>query len=121
MNDGTNNTINSSSEMKNKVRKKVMEFYEAYYKADRLNIYCSLDTSFQRQVPLNYFLIHTNYNIEMGRLLNINEVEVKEEKRMAFVECEIQVNDEIKDIVFILKKDFGGWKMDGESIFKRTF
>ena len=106
---------------KNQVKKVLMSFYESYYSADRLKLYSYLDTSFQREVPLNYFLINPNYIKELGVLEDITGILIEKENNMAFLECVIKINNKSRDIVITMKSDFGGWKITGESIFYSNF
>jgi len=98
-----------------------LDFYESYYNGDRLTLYSYLDTSFQREVPLNYFMIHSDYDIDLGKLEKISKIDIQKEKKIAFLECVIEIRNKKKDNVIILKSDFGGWKVEGESIFNRDF
>ncbi|WP_324825424.1 hypothetical protein [Sinanaerobacter sp. ZZT-01] len=100
------------------VKQKVFNFFEAYYSGDRLKVYSYLDTSFQRKVPLNYFLIHPSYEIDMGRLLSITQIEYKQDDKLALAECNIEIQGKLRTVVLDLKYDFGGWKLEGESVFR---
>jgi len=95
------------------------DFYEAYYISDRLKMFSYLDTSFQKNVPLNYFLIHEDFNAELGDLLKVDKIKIEKDDKCAFAECLIRFNQKEKQMVIVLKKDLGGWKIDGKSIFKR--
>lgn len=99
----------------------VLAFYEAYYSGNRLALYSYLCTSFQREVPLNYFLIHSDYDIDLGTLIDITKIEVRKENNIAFIEAVIKIHNNKKDILITLESDFGGWKIEGKSIFKRDF
>ncbi|AOT70049.1 hypothetical protein [Geosporobacter ferrireducens] len=103
------------------IKSTIFSFYEAFYKRDRLMMYSYLDTSFQREVPLNYFLIHPEYDKDLGRLLEIIRIEIQHERKIAFVEGTVEMNKENKNFGIALKTDFGGWKIEGESIYKRDF
>lgn len=89
-------------------------FYEAYYKADRLQLYSYIDTFFQKSVPLNYFLIHSDYDIELGFLKEVTKVEVYKEKNQAMAEAIIKMRKKEIEVQFSLKMDYGGWKIDGD-------
>lgn len=95
----------------------VIGFYENYYCGERLQMYSYLDTEFQRDVPLNFFLIHSDYYMDLGKLIHIDSVEIQREKKIALIEGVIEVGKKRKEVVFVLKSDFGGWKLDGDVIF----
>jgi len=104
--------------LNDKVKKKVFNFFEACYSGDRLKVYSYLDTSFQRKVPLNYFLIHPSYEIDLGKLLSITQIVYKQENKLALAECSIEIQGKTRMVVLVLKYDFGGWKLEGESVFR---
>lgn len=97
----------------------LMSFFDNYYHGERLQLYSHLDTAFQRDVPLNIFLVHSDYYIDLGRLIHINNVEIQREKKIALIEGVIEVGKKRKEVVFVLKSDFGGWKLEGDVIFHR--
>lgn len=105
----------------NRVKEVVISFFESFYNSDRLKLYSYLDTSFQKEVPLNYFLIHSDYDIDLGKLLNVNKIVVEKEKNIASCECIIELQNKRREMVVALRSDFGGWKIEGESIFNRGF
>ncbi|WP_326907329.1 hypothetical protein [Sedimentibacter sp. MB31-C6] len=82
-----------------------------------MKLYSYLDTLFQRKVPLNYFLIHPDFDIDLGKLVEVTSIEMKGAKNLAFIECIIEVHQKRKIVVITLKSDFGGWKIEGESLF----
>lgn len=92
-------------------------FYEAYYMGNTLRLYSYMETSFQRSIPLNYFLIHSDYDIELGFLKEITRIEVYKEKNQAMAEAIIKLRKKEIEIQFSLKMDYGGWKID-EDIFR---
>ncbi|SNS75402.1 hypothetical protein SAMN05446037_101978 [Anaerovirgula multivorans] len=89
-------------------------FYEAHYMGNTLKLYSYLDTFFQKSVPLNYFLIHSDYDIELGFLKEITRIEVDKEKNQAMAEVIIKLRKKEIEIQFSLKMDYGGWKLEGE-------
>lgn len=107
--------------VENQIRKIVMDFYEAYYMSDRLKLFSYLDLCFQRDVPLNYFLIHSDFDIDIGRLLEIHKIRIESEKELAFAECEVEFQRGKKEVVIVLEydSDSGDWKIDANSIFKK--
>nr|WP_315020342.1 hypothetical protein [uncultured Aminipila sp.] len=113
------NQIQIESNMENDIKKIVISFYEAFYQSNRIKLFSYLDTSFQKSVPLNYFLIHSDYDVDIGTLLDIHKIRIEKEKRLAFAECLIEFQKGKREMVIVLKSDFGGWKIDGKSIFKR--
>lgn len=96
------------------VKISVHAFYEAYYAGNRLKLYSYLDTDFQQSVPLNYFLIHSDYDIDLGYLKNITRIEVTKDKNYALAETCIQLLNKTIEVPFTLKIDYGGWKIDGD-------
>ncbi len=113
------NGIQMESNEENQIKKVVAGFYEAFYQSDRIKLFSYLDTSFQKSVPLNYFLIHSDYDVDIGTLLDIHKIRIEKEKRLAFAECLVEFQKGKREMVIVLKSDFGGWKIDGKSIFKR--
>ncbi|MHC1722103.1 MAG: hypothetical protein AB9836_02735 [Aminipila sp.] len=103
----------------NEIKKIVECFYEAFYQSDRRKMFSYLDTSFQKSVPLNYFLIHSDFDVDIGTLLDIHKIRIEKEKRLAFAECFVEFQKGKRKIIIVLKSDFGGWKIDGKSVFKR--
>jgi len=53
----------------------------------------------------------------LGKLIHIDSVEIQREKKIALIEGVIEVGKKRKEVVFVLKSDFGGWKLDGDVIF----
>ena len=98
----------------------ILDFYDAYYKSDRLKLYSYLNTAFQREVPLNYFLIHSDYNIDLGTLIEVTNIRIEKYGLIA-AEIRVELNNEKRNIVIAIKKDFGGWKIDGESIYRGNY
>ncbi|WP_041720984.1 hypothetical protein [Alkaliphilus metalliredigens] len=96
----------------------LIDFYEAYYQNDLLKIYSFLDSSFQRAIPLNYFLIHSDYSIELGYLKAIKNICVCKEKNQAFAEVLLEFKENEMEIQFFLQTDYGGWKIDGDLFSK---
>ncbi len=118
------NKIDSSIKRQNynnEVKKIIFSFFESYYNSDRLKLYSFLDTSFQRAVPLNYFLIHSDYDIDIGRLLEITNIVVEKNKNIAVVECIVEIKNKRREMIITIIHDFGGWKIEGESIFNRLY
>lgn len=105
----------------NIVEKVVYSFFEAYYSSDRLKLYSLLDTTFQRAVPLNYFLIHPDYDVDLGKLVEITKIGVEKSKHIAVVEYITEIKNKRREIIITIKSDFGGWKIEGESIFNNLF
>ena len=103
------------------IKSTLFAFYESFYGGDRLKLYSYLDTSFQKEVPLNYFLVHSDYDKDLGRLLKITRIEVQKEKNIVFVEGIVEVDSNKKNFSITLRSDFGGLKIEGESIFRRNF
>ncbi len=103
------------------IEKLLLSFFESYYNSDRLTLYSFLDTSFQRAVPLNYFLIHPDYDIDIGRLVKINKIVVDKDNNKAEVEFLVDFKNKGREMVISLKYDFGGWKIEGESIFNNRY
>lgn len=104
----------------NKVISLILNFYEAYYKSDKLRLYSYLSTPFQREVPLNYFLIHSDYDINLGTLIEITNIRVEKFNLIA-AEVTVEINNKKRDIVIMTIKDFGGWKIDGDSIYRGNY
>lgn len=98
----------------------IINFYDAYYKSDGLKIYSYLNTAFQREVPLNYFLIHPDFNIDLGKLIEVKNIRA-EKNALISVEITVEMNNKERDIVIMMISDFGGWKIDGDSIFRGNF
>lgn len=108
------------SDKNNKVIYLIIDFYDAYYKLDRLKLYSNLSTSFQKDVPLNYFLIHSDYDIDLGTLIEINRIRIEKHGLIA-AEMTVEINKKKRVVVITIKKDFGGWKIDGDSIYKGNY
>jgi hypothetical protein len=116
------NQINSKNiKYEEELKRIVISFYESYYRGERLQLYSYLDTAFQRDVPLNYFLIHSDYYMDLGKLIQINSVDIQRENKIALIEGVIAVGKKRKEVVFVLKSDYGGWKLAGDVIFHREF
>ena len=98
----------------------ILAFYDTYCKSDRLRLYSYFSTAFQKEVPLNYFLIHPDFNIDLGKLIEIKNIRVEKNNLIA-VEITVEINNKDRDVVVTLIKDFGGWKIEGESIFRGNF
>jgi len=113
--------IKKNNNYDKEVEKLVLSFFESYYTSQRLKLYSFLDTSFQRAVPLNYFLIHPDYDIDIGRLVEITKILVDKNKNIAVVECIIEIRNKKREMVITAKSDFGGWKIEGESIFNGLY
>lgn len=102
------------------VKKKLVEFFAACENSDKIMIYSCLDTDFQRAVPLNYFLLHSRYDWYPGSFMGIVAVEIHKDVNRAAVKVLADTGGEKPETLNIsLKMDFGGWKIDGESIFDR--
>lgn len=98
----------------------ILDFYDAYYKSERLKLYSYLNTGFQKEVPLNYFLIHPDYNIDLGTLIEVTNIRIEKSSLIA-ADIRVELNNKKKDIVITIIKDFGGWKIDGESIYRGNY
>ena len=103
------------------VEKTIKSFYESFYKGNRIDMYNHLTTGFQKQVPLNYFLVHSDYDSDFGYLKEIEDITISSDfvhKIKAKAELTIILNREEKNFTFYLEMDYGGWKIDGDSLFR---
>lgn len=114
------NPFNEDSNEEIEVKKTITSFYEAFYQSDRIKMFSYLSTSFQKSVPLNYFLIHSDFDIDVGILIDIRRVRIDEEKKRAFVECYVDFQRGKKEVVIVLILE-EVWKIDAKSIFRRKF
>lgn len=111
------NRSDKNHKCEEKLKNIIICFYEDYYRGQRLQLYSHLDTEFQRDVPLNYFLIHPDYCRDLGMLIRLDSVEIQEEKKIALIGGIIEIREKRKEVVFVLKSDFGGWKLAGDVVF----
>ncbi len=115
--------ISKKSDYKNKNNRiiyLIIAFYDAYYKSERLKLYSYLNTAFQKEVPLNYFLIHSDYNINLGTLIEITNIRIEKYGLIA-AEITVELNNKKRDVVITIIKDFGGWKIEGDSIYRGNY
>ncbi|WP_313345099.1 hypothetical protein [Sedimentibacter sp.] len=109
----------NNADLKKTIENYILDFYDTYYKTDRLKLYSYLNTSFQREIPLNYFLIHSDYDIDLGTILEVTSITF--EKDYIAVEITVKINNKKRDIVINVISDFGGWKIDGDSIYRGNY
>ncbi|MHC1723160.1 MAG: hypothetical protein AB9836_08160 [Aminipila sp.] len=113
-----NNQINTESYDEEEIKQIVKDFFRAYYSSERVEMFNYLDPDFQRYVPLDYFLIHPDFYRNLGVLLEIRKIRIKEEKEIALVECLIDLQKQKKELVIAMKKDSGVWKINGKRMFR---
>lgn len=102
-----------------KIRKIVNDFYSAFYESNCEEMFSYLNKSFQESVPLDYYLIHSRFDIDIGILIDIRLVTIEKENKRAFVECDIDFERGKKETVIVLVYEDEMWKIDSRSIYKR--
>ncbi len=103
------------------IKKTIENFYQSFYEGDRLLLYRHLTTGFQKNVPLNYFLVHSDYDADFGRLKQIDNIKISRDARDRLsAKAEVTAIIRNKEVKFgvDLKMDFGGWKIEGDSLFR---
>ncbi len=103
---------------KSLIKKSIEGFYQAFYTGDRLLQYSYLSTGFQKEVPLNCFLLHSDYDADFGQLIEINNISIPGEKMFAQAEVTTLINRKKKVLVLELSMDLGHWKIGGDSLYK---
>jgi hypothetical protein len=109
--------IHDSRDFTSQITEAVWKFSKALESGDRLKIYSCFDTNFQRQVPLNYFLLHPRYQLRLGNIIKVLTVLISEDKRTAVASVELEIENLRQNVDLYLKTDYGGWKLEGDLLF----
>ncbi|QHI72626.1 hypothetical protein [Aminipila terrae] len=113
------NQLKSHTPDENQIKKVLLDFYDAYYMADRIKMFSYLNQSFQDSISLNCFLIHSDFDIDVGILIEIRRIHVERQKKFALAECLVDFERGKKETVIAFKLEDEMWKIDGRSVYKR--
>lgn len=108
----------NNKDHKKDIKKVINSLFENILKSSSKKVYRLLDKDFKKNISLNKFEMLPKYKLSLGKLKNINIVNINKKTRRSMVRASYLRDGEFCDQNIYLIYQDDDWKVDAEMLYR---